>query len=312
MVNFSLISWLSGNRTPWKSFFVLLFFVFIGMSVGQFIGIVAIAPWIDLAKIVDPNYLPSILKDPGYKTHILMMDAFVTLGTYIIGPLFYLRFYEKKKLTDFFDHNRFIKIPLLLTILIALAFMSVNSLLIEWNVNLVLLDFLEPFERWAQELEQKGQQLTEMMTIFDSVTDFILSLLVIGIIHSIGEEFLFRGLVQNQLFVISKNAHVAIWLAGFIFSLVHLQFYGLVPRMFLGVLFGYLYYWSGNLLVPILAHFVNNGLMLILLYLYQKELITYNIESSNTVSLEVFALSLVFGVLLMFLFKRYSGQVKKL
>src|SRR5690554_5832087 len=109
-----------------------------------------------------------------------------------------------------------------------------------------------------------------MMTRFDNAGDFILALIVIGLIPAVGEELLFRGLVQNQIGAITKNIHVAIWLAAFLFSTFHFQFYGFVPRMFLGVLFGYLYYWSGNLFIAMLAHFINNGLTLILLYMYQQ------------------------------------------
>jgi hypothetical protein len=77
----------------------------------------------------------------------------------------------------------------------------------------------------------------------------------------------------------TKNIHVAIWISAFFFSAIHVQFFGFVPRMLLGALFGYLYYWSGNLWVPMFAHFVNNGFAVCMIYLYQKKIVDTNLDS---------------------------------
>lgn len=304
MANYDNPVQLSENRNPWTSFVLLLVFVFLGMFVGQFIGLLALLPWIDLSNLIDPNYLPSILSNPEFKRPIMIMNACVALGAFILAPLAYLFFVEKKQIRIFFNNTDKLPLPLLLTIFIVIAFMSVNSIFIEWNANLVLPEFLKSFEVWAQEMEQQAQELTVMMTRFDGIGDLIFALLIIALIPAVGEELLFRGLVQNQLFAISKNAHVAIWVGGFIFSAIHLQFYGLVPRMFLGVLFGYLYYWSGNLWVPILAHFVNNGLTLVLLYLYQTDNIAYDIENATTIPIATVVIALVLGVGLVAYFRK--------
>ena len=86
---------------------------------------------------------------------------------------------------------------------------------------------------------------------------------------------------KNHVLRITKNIHVAIWVGAFLFSLFHLQFYGLVPRMLLGVMFGYLYYFSGNIIYPMIAHFVNNGFTLIMLYFYQQGIVDFNIENTD-------------------------------
>lgn len=311
MANYNNVVRLSENRNPWISFLVLLLFVFIGMFVGQFAGLLAMLPWLELSQIMDPEYLPRIMNDPSFKRPLMIMNAFVALGAFIAAPLTYLYIYEKKKLPIFFNNNRIITIPLLLTIFIVLAFMSVNAIFIEWNAGIVLPEYLESFEIWAKNLEQLAQEQTKMMTQFENPIDFILAMIVIGLIHSIGEEILFRGLIQNQLFAITKNIHLSIWIAGFIFSAFHFQFYGLVPRMLLGVLFGYLYYWSANLWVPILAHFVNNGFTLILLYLYQQGTIEFDIENTPTISIENVIFSLVLGVVLIIFFRKFFSNRDK-
>ena len=295
---------LSENRNPWTSFVILLVFVFLGLFVGQFLGLLALLPWMEISQLTDPNYLPSILSNPEFKRPIMIMNACVALGAFILAPLAYLFVVEKKKISIFFNNNNKIGIPLILTIFIVIAFMSVNSIFIEWNANLVLPEYLKSFEIWAQEMERQAQELTLMMTRFDGFGDLLFGLLIIALIPAVGEEILFRGLLQNQLFAMSKNMHVAIWVGGFIFSAIHLQFYGLVPRMFLGVLFGYLYYWSGNLWVPILGHFINNGLTLVLLYLYQTDNIAYDIESTTSIPIANVIISLVVGVGLIVFFRK--------
>lgn len=303
---------LSEARSPWVAIVLLFVFVFLGMFVGQFLGLIALIPWIDLSSLMQPDYLPSILNDPEFKRPVMVMNACVALGAFVLAPFAYLHFVEKKNLKIFFQNGSILSLPLLLTIFIVVAFMSVNSIFIEWNANLVLPEFLESFEIWAQSMEQQAQELTMIMTRFDNFGDLIFALIIIGLIPAVGEEFLFRGLVQNQLFAITKNAHVAIWIGGFIFSAFHLQFYGLVPRMFLGVLFGYLYYWSGSLWVPMLGHFINNGLTLVLLYLYQTQNIGYDIENTTTIPIATVIFSLVLGVILIILFQKFfSARINR-
>jgi membrane protease YdiL (CAAX protease family) len=86
------------------------------------------------------------------------------------------------------------------------------------------------------------------------------------VIPAIGEEFFFRGGIQN---IISdkKNIHVAVWVSAFVFSAIHMQFYGFIPRMLLGGMYGYLLFWSGSLWLPVIAHFVNNGMAVLVYYL---------------------------------------------
>ena len=119
---------------------------------------------------------------------------------------------------------------------------------------------------------------------------------MIGVLPAIGEEVLFRGVLQRKLTEHWVNPHLAIWVAAALFSAIHVQFYGFLPRLLLGALFGYLYYWSGSLLIAIFAHFVNNGVMVLMLYLYQRKLVDYNIEDNESVPWTAALVSLVVTV----------------
>ncbi|TAF81977.1 MAG: CPBP family intramembrane metalloprotease, partial [Sphingobacteriales bacterium] len=96
-------------------------------------------------------------------------------------------------------------------------------------------------------------------------------LLMIAILPAIGEELFFRGTIQNIFTALFKNPHVAVWLTAILFSAIHLQFYGFLPRMFLGALFGYLFIWGKSIWLPILGHFLNNGFAVIMAFRLQQE-----------------------------------------
>ncbi|MEO9482498.1 MAG: CPBP family intramembrane glutamic endopeptidase [Ekhidna sp.] len=188
-----------------------------------------------------------------------------------------------------------------LTLLICISFMVVNSAIGEWNMN---LDFgSSDFAKWAKGSEEQLKVLTEHLTNFTSPTHFILAIVVIAIIPAIGEEFLFRGLIQNLFSKAFSNHHVAIWVTGFIFAAIHMQFFGVMPRMFLGVLFGYLYHWSGKLTVAMIGHLVNNGLALIALYMAQKDVVEVSPEQMEQAA--PWPAVLVFAVITFFLLRMF-------
>ena len=171
-------------------------------------------------------------------------------------------------------------LEIILVLIIMMGMMIVNSALVEWNLKIDLPN--SQFEDWTKEMEKSIKILTDYLTTFDSFTHFILAIIVIAIIPAVGEELLFRGIFQNLMLKVSNNHHIAIWTTGMFFAAIHLQFYGFFPRMLLGTLFGYLYYWSGKLSIAMLAHFFNNIFALILITLIQKNIIEMSIDDLET------------------------------
>jgi hypothetical protein len=208
---------------------------------------------------------PGIILDMD-PVFLLVIQAFSTIFLFFGASLLIIYWPLRLTLKPFFPSVSLKDIGL--TVLLVLSFLVVNSAIGEWNLN---LDFPDgSFEDWARTSEESLKTLTEHLTNFQSSTHFVLGFVVIAIIPAVTEELLFRGLIQNFLYKATHNPHIAIWFTGFIFSAIHLQFYGFFPRAFLGVLFGYLYYWSGNLTIPMIAHFLNNGIGVVVYYLAQN------------------------------------------
>lgn len=193
-----------------------------------------------------------------------------------------------------------------LVVLISVSFMVVNSGIGEWNMNMNFGD--SDFAQWARRSEDQLKVLTDHLTNFRSTSHFLLAFVAIAIIPAIGEELLFRGLIQNMFVKAFNNHHVAIWTTGVIFAAIHMQFFGFIPRMLLGVLFGYLYYWSGNLSLAMIGHFVNNGLALIVLFLAKEKIVEISPEQMDQAApwplLIIFAI--VSFILIRIFYKRHQ------
>ena len=106
------------------------------------------------------------------------------------------------------------------------------------------------------------------MLQMSNIGDLTIMILIVGVLTGIGEEFVFRGIVQRLFLEKFRNRHIAVWTTAIIFSAIHFQFYGFVPRMLLGAFFGYLLVWSGNIWLPVTAHALNNSLSVIGAYIW--------------------------------------------
>lgn len=151
-------------------------------------------------------------------------------------------------------------------LLLFLVSMPLMEKIIAWNEALTLPQSMKAIEEWMRMQENEMTALTDKMIQATSVPELLLNILVMAIVPAICEELLFRGVLQNWLAQLISNKHVVIWLTAIIFSAIHIQFYGFVPRMLLGALLGYLFVWTKSLWVNIFAHFLNNALSVVSVY----------------------------------------------
>ena len=200
-----------------------------------------------------------------------MVQMASTAGLFIFPALIFARI-ESNSPYSFLKLNTPVKPSL---ILLGTVLMFASSPLLELTVSLnkqmQLPDFLAGLESWMRQNEDKLEKLTIKLLQTNTISDFWINMVMIALLPAIGEELLFRGCLQRIIAKSIKNYHVAIWVAAAIFSAIHMQFYGFVPRMLLGALFGYLLVWSNSIWIPILAHFINNATTVIISYVYQLQ-----------------------------------------
>ena len=168
---------------------------------------------------------------------------------------------------------------LLVFALVMVAALPVINFLAEWNAQLQLPEGLASIQDWIAAREKDVEALLEVFLVMESPWHLVMNVLLIALIPAISEEVFFRGSVQPLLLKMVKNHHLAIWLTAFLFSFFHMQFLGFVPRMILGAVFGYAAHWSGSLIFPVVAHFINNALAVTISYLIGKAYISDNLET---------------------------------
>lgn len=178
----------------------------------------------------------------------------------------------------------------------------------DWNQNISLPAAFSSLENSMRTLENQAQLQTDAFLKTTSTGGLLINILMIAVLAAVGEEIVFRGLLQNMLQKMIKNVHVAVWSAACIFSFMHFQFFGFFPRLILGAVLGYLFAWSGSLWPSVAGHFINNFLGVLGYFLANKELLDENV--TEQASWQFAAFSLPFFLLFLFLYKRATEQYR--
>jgi membrane protease YdiL (CAAX protease family) len=127
--------------------------------------------------------------------------------------------------------------------------------------------------------EEQAAKLTEAFLSMPNPADLVISLFIMALIPALGEELLFRSTLQPLIAKWTNKPIIAIWITAFVFSFIHFQFFGFLPRFFMGAFLGYLFYWSGSVWYSVAAHFANNGLAVCVYYMKQHDLINFSTDN---------------------------------
>lgn len=226
----------------------------------------------------------SVNIDEGNITFLKFMQVVQSVGLFVI-PSLLLAIIFGGSISGYLKLD---KKPYQTSILLAIFIVFLSSPFInflgEINSKLTLPSAFSAIEQWMRESEDAAEKLTKLFLKTDSIWGLMFNILMIGIIPAVGEELLFRGVIQRVFVEWTKNIHWGIWISAIMFSALHFQFYGFIPRAILGAIFGYLFVWSGNLWLPILAHFMNNTVAVVAYYLYGEGILAVNPDEIGTKS----------------------------
>lgn len=204
---------------------------------------------------------PELNTQMSNPSFLLLMQGLQTLMVFILPP-FLLNYWYGEKNSTYLKLVKAKPLDILLAVFSLLAAIPMINFLVSWNQDIQLPSFLAGLEKWMRTAEDNAEYTTELMLQGKSWSDLLWQLLVVAIMAGLGEELLFRGSLQS-IFSTKGRIHRAIWITAIVFSLIHFQFYGFVPRLLLGAWFGYLLYWSGSIWVPVAAHFANNAISVV-------------------------------------------------
>ncbi len=230
------------------------------------------------------------------------------LGTFAMMflPAFFFALIVSKQPLNYFGLNKTSNAQLVfLVIAIAITALFLSGGLGELN-KLIPISKKLAIKFKAMEDDYADQVM--MLANMKSLADYFISLLMIAILPAVFEELLFRGTLQQLLIGWFKNAHVAIFVTSFLFSIIHFSYYGFLPRLALGLMLGYIFYFSKNIWLSMLMHFINNGVAITALYFATSKGEDAKKVMDESYPLWVAALTLI---IVLFLFKLYKTACEK-
>lgn len=236
-------------------------------------------------SVTDLYPLAENIDDPAKLSALKLSQIISQTALFIIPPLLYVKLVEEKSIAV---HFRFQNVRQPSTWF--WAFISVFTitpligLLMQWNMNMDLPESMSSVEEWMKQSEEAANLVIESFLQTSTLSGLLLNLFMIGIIPAVGEELLFRGVLQQLLHRMISKPHLSIIITALLFSAFHMQFYGFLPRFMLGLVLGYAFYITGSLWVPMLIHFVNNSFSVIAAYLFYNDKIGQNYDEIGMTS----------------------------
>jgi uncharacterized protein len=291
------------HLSPWGKFILLIGLLISLLLISSLFGMLIMVPFMGvdfLTKLAAPDY-----QDPSMVNALKVIQIISMAGGLLLPALIYIYVTEKNFRQYLLpDKSRFLFTAALAAILIIIA-QPLIGYSYELNSNMQLPASLKGLEQWIKNMEDQASQITDAFLNTISVSGFLVNIFMIALLPALCEEILFRGVLARLLRQWSGNMHLAIIISSIIFAGIHMQFLGFLPRFLLGIALGYLFFWSGNIWIPIIAHFTNNLLSVVVEFLYRSGLSSTNAEQFGRFegySL-IIASSLLTGILLYYLYR---------
>ncbi len=249
--------------------------------------------------------------DPAFLPMLRYLQIINTIGIFVFPPLIFVLLVSKRpaqylamRLTPAF-------ISVATGVAVIIAILPFIHWLVGINEMMFLPEWLSGVEQWMKRSEAQAKELTDMFLGTTTASGLMINLLMIAVLPAIGEEFLFRGVLLRLFREWTKNPHYAVLISAFLFSALHLQFYGFLPRFVLGIILGYLFVWTRSIWVPVLVHFVNNGIAVVAAWYFARGDIEQDFESIGEVDQPLIIVASLVAVLVMMLGMRFYEHKKK-
>ncbi len=300
---------LAGMRPAEKFLFSVVILFILGLAF-QFLG-AFLAAWIYGFSVSDVLALGAY-EDSRYVAASKMIQMLGSVGTFIIPAFLFSYLFDG----DLFSYYKFKNptgmAPMLLVILMMVSVIPFINYLAEINLKMEIP--IRALDELLRSLESTAEEMMVAFTATNSIGGLLVNLLMIAVIAAVGEELIFRGLIQRLMTQMIRNAHLAILITALLFSAFHFQFFSFLPRFVLGLILGYMMYYGQSIWYPILAHFVNNAMGVIYYYFNSRGSADDMLEEIGTSTLipvaavVSLALFLLFGALWFYQTERFTTR----
>ncbi len=294
-----------------RQFAILMSFFLTGLVLFSIVGVLCIV-WIGHVSIYDIQGMNDY-SNPALVLGLKVAQIISSVGTFIL-PALAFAFFVSDSPAGYLQIDRFgnVAVMLLGGLLMWCAVPLINYLA-ALNSHLSLPSFMSSIEQWMKDSEQKADALTNAFMEHQTISGLILNLFMIGLLAAFCEELFFRATLQKIMIQWTRNVHAGIWITGALFSFLHFEFYGFLPRMLMGVYLGYLFLWSESLWVSVFAHFLNNATAVVFAFFEERTIVPKDSDQIGSDSSQVVyvLISSVLVALLLLLIYRIGNNRKK-
>jgi len=297
---------------PFPQFMFALFVMVVSVLIFMVVAMLIAIPFFGMAGVMDS--ITAAASTPESVNFLKYFQVVQSIGLFVVPP-FILAYLYDGNMGEYLQLNRSTQAVSFLFAALSLLFViPFINFLGSINSQMTFPESFSGLESWMRNMEDAAKIMVEKFMTVESISGLMFNIFMIAILPALGEELMFRGVIQRIFTNWTKNYHWGIWISAFLFSAMHMQFYGFLPRMALGAMFGYLLVWTGTMWVPILAHFVNNAMGVMGYYLINKGVISKDVEEwgTGTEQLPLVIFSMVTVGFLLFLIYRNEQEKRKM
>lgn len=262
--------------------FILAALLILGLIIGSVIGV--IYPLVSGQDVMSLNSLR-------------FMQISSQIFTFVLPPILYVMLINENPKESLgiknVSYHWFI-----IGFIMMYAILPLNNVFAEWNAGLKLPESMSRIEELIKEMYESSAVVLEKLVNVNTFGGFVINLIMIAGLAALGEELLFRSIIQTSLIKTCKNAHVGIIIASAIFSFIHFDFYAFIPRLVLGMLLGYMFYYSRSIWVSMFMHFVNNATAVVIYYLNNIGVTNVDVETFGQTQLLPLLISIALMIIL--------------
>lgn len=251
--------------------------------------------------------VPDALNRPQNANISRLLNTLATLVAFLIPAIVFAKVLSKQPFSWLGFNKRMNGKQILIVVLITFAGMILSGSLGMLNQKIPLSENLL---KQAQQLENAYKNAMMNMAHMTSLTDYLLAMLVMALAPAVFEEVLFRGAFQKVFVGWTKNAWAGIIITSILFSAIHFSFFGFLPRIALGLILGLIFYYTNNLWLSILLHFLNNGFVVTQLYILSAQGKAIDKVMDETMPIWWGSIALILLVVLFRLLLAESNQLK--
>ncbi|SEW12754.1 CPBP family intramembrane glutamic endopeptidase [Chitinophaga arvensicola] len=251
------------KQSPISMLFVTFFGFFFGFLMIYVTGLMMITPSI-MGKSME-ELMTANLTDPNSLGYLKITQFLYSVVAFFVPAALFCYLWQPKPM-QYLGFKSPSGIQVILTLVAMYGCLPLAGLLGDWNQSF-------PFSQSLRDQQALAERLLGAMLKMPTIGDLLVNLVLVAIVPAIAEELFFRGVLQRLVIKATGRVWISVFITAILFSAIHNEWMGFLPRVVLGFALGAIYVISGNLWLAILAHILNNGMQVVFLYLFQHGIV---------------------------------------